>query len=464
MQPDSLDPDKKQAVLDLLASHQVDARLEKSVLEQKLGQQFKTLLQVAQLAPWWSPIINEKAAQIREANSISDLLALFPVLTRAQIQQQPSLLWTTPNLDKDKKFWKLTTSGSTGKPVTVYRQINAHHIQQGAGELLDVVWQNRDLSKPTAFMKITPDNDDQKGLGTPFNYLGPTGLAYRRSLANNTIAYLLDFIAEKNIKNLLIGPSALKFMLKEQIRSPRANVKLESVMSWADPLDPELRISVREVFGAKISDRYSSTEFGFLAIQCPGSEHLHAMQFNNYIEILNDNNQPCGIGEPGRVVVTSLQNLAMPIIRYELGDVAAFGPPCEHGINLPVFEPRIVRTREFLLLADGSLEIPYFDIMDLAKHPDTNDYQGYRFNDGMVVLFSARSKLDQSVLDSSVSKLKNLFKSADQILLVQVDSLEWLGMWKRKLVITVDENMPEELTQEYFEKLNADSVAASQSV
>jgi phenylacetate-CoA ligase len=373
-------------------------------------------------------------------------------------------LWTTPNLDKDKKFWKLTTSGSTGKPVTVYRQINAHQIQQGAGELLDVVWQNRDLTKPNAFMKITADNDDHKGMGTPFNYLGPTGPAFRRSLANNTVTQLLDFLAEKNIKNLLTGPSALKFMIKEQIRSPRPNVKLESIMSWADPLDPALRVQAREVFGAKISDRYSSTEFGFLAIQCPGSEHLHAMQFNNYIEILNDNNQPCGIGEPGRVVVTSLQNLAMPIIRYELGDVAAFGPPCEHGINLPVFEPRIVRTREFLLLADGSLEIPYFDIMDLAKHPDTNDYQGYRFKDGMVVLFSARSKLDQSVLDSSVSKLKNLFKSADQILLVQVDSLEWLGMWKRKLVITVDENMPEELTQEYFEKLNADSVAASQSV
>ena len=464
MQPDSLDPDKKQAVLDLLASHQEDARLEKSVLEQKLGQQFKTLLQVAQLAPWWSQIINEKAAQIRDASSISDLLALFPVLTRAQIQQNPSLLWTTPNLDKDKKFWKLTTSGSTGKPVTVYRQINAHQIQQGAGELLDVIWQNRDLTKPNAFMKITADNDDHKGMGTPFNYLGPTGPAFRRSLANNTVTQLLDFLAEKNIKNLLTGPSALKFMIKEQIRSPRPNVKLESIMSWADPLDPALRVQAREVFGAKISDRYSSTEFGFLAIQCPGSEHLHAMQFNNYIEILNDNNQPCGIGEPGRVVVTSLQNLAMPIIRYELGDVAAFGPPCEHGINLPVFEPRIVRTREFLLLADGSLEIPYFDIMDLAKHPDTNDYQGYRFKDGMVVLFSARSKLDQSVLDSSVSKLKNLFKSADQILLVQVDSLEWLGMWKRKLVITVDENMPEELTQDYFEKLNANSGAASQSV
>jgi phenylacetate-CoA ligase len=454
MQPDSLEPDKKQAVFDLLASHQSDARLDKSVLEKELGKEFKKLLQVAQLAPWWSQILSEKATQVREASSISDLLALFPVLTRTQIQQEPSLLWTKQNLDKDPRFGKLTTSGSTGKPVTVYRQINAHQIQQGAGELLDVIWQKRDLTKATAFMKITPDNDEQKGLGIPFSYLGPTGPAFRRSLLSNTTSELLDFLVEKDIKNLLIGPSALKFLLREQIRSAKPNVKLENIMSWADPLDPQLRVQVKDIFGAKISDRYSSSEFGFLAIQCPSSDHLHALQFNNYIEILNDNNESCEIGEPGRVVVTSLQNLAMPLIRYELGDIAAFGSPCEHGINLPVFEPRIVRTREFQLLGDGRLEIPYFDAMDLAKHPDTNDYQAYRFKDGLVVIFSAKSILDGTVLDKSVSQLKEIFKSVEQIRLVQVDSLDWLGMWKRKLVISVDENMPAELTQGYFEALN----------
>jgi hypothetical protein len=53
-----------------------------------------------------------------------------------------------------------------------------------------------------------------------------------------------------------------------------------------------------------------------------------------------------------------------------------------------------------------------------------------------------------------VKKLKEIFKSAEQIQLVQVDSLDWLGMWKRKLVISVDENRPAELTQGYFEALN----------
>jgi phenylacetate-CoA ligase len=454
MQPDSLEPDRKQAVLDLLASHKNYAMLEKRVLEEKLGQEFKRLLQVAQMAPWWRPIISEKATHIRVASSITDLLELFPVLTRSQIQAEPSLFWTKPNLDNDKRFWKLTTSGSTGKPVTVYRQINAHQIQQGAGELLDVVWQNRDLTKASAFMKITPENDEQRSLGTPFTFLGPTGPAFRRSLLNNTTSELLDFIVEKKIRNLFIGPSALKFIIREQIRSPRANAKLESIMSWADPLDPQLRVQVKEIFGAKISDRYSSSEFGFLAIQCPNLDHLHALQFSNYIEILNDNNEPCKTGEPGRVIVTSLQNLAMPLIRYELGDIAAFGSPCEHGINLPVFEPRIFRFREFQLLGDGRLEIPYFDALDLAKHPDTNDYQAYRFKDGMVVLFSARSALDSTVLENSLKKLREIFKSAERIELVQVDSLDWLGMWKRKLVISVDENMPEELTQGYFEALN----------
>jgi len=454
MQPDSLELDRKQAVLDLLAAHQTDAKLEKLVLEQKLGQEFKRVLQLAKQAPWWSQIINQKAIQIREASSICELLALFPVLTRAQIQQEPSLLWTKPNLDQNKSYWKITTSGSTGKPVTVYRQINTHRIQQGAGELLDAIWQNRDLTKPTAFMKISPDNDEQKDLGAPFTYLGPTGPAFRRSLLNNTTSDLLDFIVEKKIRNLLIGPSALKFIIREQLRSPRANARLESIMSWADPLDPQLRVEVKEIFGAKISDLYSSSEIGFLAIQCPSSDHLHALQFSNYIEILNDNNEPCEKGEPGRVIVTSLQNLAMPLIRYELGDIAAFGPPCEHGINLPVFEPRIVRTREFQLLGDGRLVIPYFDAMELAKHPDTNDYQAYRFKDGMVVIFAARTIIDSAVLENSLKKLREIFKLAERIELVQVDSLDWLGMWKRKLVISVDENMPAELAQGYFEALN----------
>jgi phenylacetate-CoA ligase len=60
-----------------------------------------------------------------------------------------------------------------------------------------------------------------------------------------------------------------------------------------------------------------------------------------YAEILDDADRPCAPGEVGRVVVSTLHNYAMPLFRYDLGDLAEVGPPCECGRTLPVLN-RIV--------------------------------------------------------------------------------------------------------------------------
>ena len=44
---------------------------------------------------------------------------------------------------------------------------------------------------------------------------------------------------------------------------------------------------------------------------------MHTFDFWNYLEVLDDNNQPVKEGEEGKVVVTNLVNYAMPLIRYE---------------------------------------------------------------------------------------------------------------------------------------------------
>lgn len=447
----NLDLIRKQAVLKLLEGFRADAVMNPGLLDAKLVKEFKKLLQIAKLSPWWSEAITQKASLINEATSMTQLLSLFPVLTRTQIQQNSERLWVKPGLDKEKGYTKLTTSGSTGKPVTIYRHQKTHQVQHAAAELLDVIWQRRDLSKDIALFKVASENDQQASLGEPFTYLGPTGKAYRRSLASNSVPEILDFLVDNQIKIFLLNPMVLKFLIQEQLRSPRPNAQFEEIMSWVDRLEPELRVKAMEVFGAKLSDRYSSTEFGFLAIQCPEADHLHALQFTNYIEILNSEGQPCAIGEPGRVVVTSLQNIAMPLIRYELGDVAAFGEPCQHGVALPVFEPRIVRTREAILLDDGSLEIPYFDDTELGKHPNLVDYQAYRFQDGLVLVFQAAGDIPEATLHSTKEKLQQVFRTSQQVKLIQLDSLKWLGYWKRKMILDVPKAMPTDLSQEFFE-------------
>lgn len=446
----------RQAVLDLLESHEKDALLSPDELDSHLAKRFKKFLQVAKRAPWWGSIIQDAQGEISQATSIQEILKCFPVLTRTTVQENAAQLLVGEIGPRGDGIGALTTSGSTGKPVTVFRHHKTHQIQHAATELLDVVWQKRDLTKNSAYFKVAPENDEQPSMGAPYTFLGPTGKVFRRSLATNTVPELLDFIVANDVQNFLLNPMVLKFLVREQRRSPR-NLRFQQVMSWADRLEPALRTEVKHLFGAKICDRYSTTEFGFLAIQCPHAEHLHALQFNNYIEILDDDNQPCEIGQQGRVVVTSLQNLAMPLIRYEVGDLAAFAYPCSHGIGLPVFEPRIGRSREAIQLEDGSLEIPYFDDTAVAKHQDTVDYQGYRFKDGILLAFEAKSKIDDQTISQTQAKLQAVFKTAEKVRVVQIDSLEHLGLWKRKLIVEVQSFMPEEFTQAEIEHISSTS-------
>src|SRR5690606_19383274 len=62
---------------------------------------------------------------------------------------------------------------------------------------------------------------------------------------------------------------------------------------------------------------------------------------------------PCPPGQVGRVLVTALHSFAMPLIRYDIGDLASWGEPCGCGITLPVIEKLWGRTRHQVRLPDG---------------------------------------------------------------------------------------------------------------
>ena len=73
-------------------------------------------------------------------------------------------------------------------------------------------------------------------------------------------------------------------------------------------------------FGVAVADNYGSTE-AFLAWACPaGSYHINAEHV--IVEVVDDAGNPARPGAPGRVLVTTLQNRIMPLVRYEIGDYA----------------------------------------------------------------------------------------------------------------------------------------------
>ena len=59
-------------------------------------------------------------------------------------------------------------------------------------------------------------------------------------------------------------------------------------------------------------------------------------------------------------MVSSLYNLASPIIRYEVGDYAEVGEPCPCGRGLPVLKRILGRWRNMLTLPNGEQIWPHF--------------------------------------------------------------------------------------------------------
>src|SRR6185437_16003324 len=140
-----------------------------------------------------------------------------------------------------------------------------------------------------------------------------------------------------------------RYAQREKIRLPG----LRAVHTYGEPLTPDVREACREAWGVPAIDVYSCEELGFVALQCPRHEHYHVQSESVLVEILDEDGLPARPGEIGRVVLTSLHNFAMPLIRYAIGDYAEVGAPCPCGRGLPVIERLLGRRRNMVTLPDG---------------------------------------------------------------------------------------------------------------
>ncbi len=127
------------------------------------------------------------------------------------------------------------------------------------------------------------------------------------------------------------------------------------VISAAETLRKEVRQKIENVFGTKLYDSYGSREAACIAGECKYGL-MHTFSFNNYVEILDKNNLPVKEGEEGKVIVTNLHNYSMPLIRYEIGDMAVLGPKnCKCGSPLPPLKKITGRITDHFKLKDGTM-------------------------------------------------------------------------------------------------------------
>ncbi len=122
-------------------------------------------------------------------------------------------------------------------------------------------------------------------------------------------------------------------------------------MSSAEALSTKDRRDIERSLGCPVYDRYGARETGLVASECALSSGLHIACEDVYVEIGRD-----GRDGTGRVLVTKLNSMGMPFIRYDIGDLAAWEPgACACGRQLPRLKLGGCRTTDFLVGCDGRL-------------------------------------------------------------------------------------------------------------
>jgi len=246
-------------------------------------------------------------------------LSSFPILTKDIIREQFEDL-KSKDLNS-RKWWINTSGGSTGEPVkfiqdknyllanryTTYNQKKKLGYRFG-DDFIKLWGDEREILKYSQSFKTKLLNKIKN-----ITFLN----SFNMSQEN-----MFKFVEKINIKQpkLIVAYAQAMYELAKFIEQNNLAIKnVGAIITSAGTLYPFMRETIEKNFNTKVYNRYGSREVGNIACEEPNIDGL-VITDDVFIEIVDANGSNCPDGVEGEIIVTSLINYAMPLIRYKIGD------------------------------------------------------------------------------------------------------------------------------------------------
>lgn len=397
---------------------------------------------------YWKSRLPRWSEVAKKEKGITAILKNLPVMTRQEIQSFSDFLPVWIPGSSFNEYGSAVSSGSTGKPVRVVKHAPTYNPYIRATTALDDIWQGRDPSATKITIRAQGSREAASNQNHDQNSHTSSRLEFVLRAKEMSFAEILVFLAKHPGSNVSCNATLMRLLAHQQLSSPIEGIEIAHFTNWAESLSPETRELIKTTFRTRVSDRYSTEELGLLAIQCHSADHLHALQFLNFIEIIDDFGNSCEMGQPGRVVVTALHNQSQPLIRYEVGDIASWGEPCEFGIQLPVFSPLITRKRETFTDPQGRIVQPNATGCKLAKDLAVTDFQILKFLNGLVVLYTGNSPLTESQKEIYEKDLLMRFSMSGTVDFLQLSQVSSFKQLKRRDFVPFEEQKPSQISEQ----------------
>jgi phenylacetate-CoA ligase len=310
-----------------------------------------------QNVPHYHDLMDKSGISPDQIQSIDDIRR-FPITNKSILQKYPTNYVLNRRFSLDRLFHE-RSSGSTGQPFTVYYD-SAYQMTRNLLFLRALfaigyrLGQKLILISSRARRSIPPLRWHYLPLEMP-------------------VDQILGAILKAN-PSVLYGPRTILIRMAETMSAKAVTIpKLSKIVSTAESLSASDRRLLTKVFRCRIFDFYGSTEMGLVAWECVRQEGYHLSTDRLLIEYLPVDN----VTNSYRLVVTNLDLAAMPLIRFDTGDIVepAVQQACMCGRRLPKLQQIEGRYIDCIKQADGVTLTPYQINCAIEKLPEIGQYK-----------------------------------------------------------------------------------------
>lgn len=316
--------------------------------EEQLGK----VLAAAWRSSYYRQVFSE--AGVKENMEPYEALRLLPLLSKATLRLRGKDMLTASSPPRGTMIFK--SSGTTGTPTEIYFTGRFHQQVQAFFEARIRNWAGVHCrSRRVMFGVRKVCRYDQ--VKPPFWRYSPVeNLAYLSiyHLSEDIMPSYVGFLNHYRPDVVMGYPSALTTLAKFALRKELSLAPAKAIITTSETVTEESRKAMERAWSCKVFDNYSAIEACVLASQCKEGRYHVSSDFG-IIEILRKGGTPCTPGEVGEVICTGLHNTLQPLLRYQIGDAAAWSQEsnCSCGSPLPIIAGIEGRIEDMCYTASG---------------------------------------------------------------------------------------------------------------
>jgi phenylacetate-CoA ligase len=355
----------------------------------------------------------------------------FPVVNKGIIKENVDS-FISSRFNKNELL-KVVTSGSTGTPFEVYHD-RRKKIRNSADTIVFSKLAGYEIGVKLYFVKIWNLVNQKSKL---IAYLQNIKSIDITQISDTRIEYILDEMNKDASPKCILGyASAVESMasfIERRDKTSNINYNIHSIITMSEGLSSVSRSLIKKSFNCNVVSRYSNVENGIIAQQRIDTEYFVINSASYFIEIMDLNiDVLLDDGKIGRIIITDLYNHAMPMIRYDTGDIGALGIEQQTGARILLSVNG--RMMDAVYNTKGELVSSFTITNQMWKYPEILQYQfiqkskkEYTFKLNLTSGFTRELEL--------ISEFKTYFGSDAIILIEYVKEIPLLSSGKRRKVV-----------------------------